>query len=120
MRPAAGLLRLPSLYALTRASGARATGVRAGLALTGQGPFGSSRPVQKSELIWLDGAFVPWDEAKVHVLTHTLHYGLGAFEGIRCYQTKDGRSAVFRLHEHTRRLFASAHILEMTIPFSPA
>ena len=76
--------------------------------------------MQKSELIWLDGAFVPWDEAKVHVLTHTLHYGLGAFEGVRCYQTKDGRSAVFRLHEHTRRLFGSAHILEMAIPFAPA
>jgi branched-chain amino acid aminotransferase len=73
--------------------------------------------VQKSDVIWLDGAFVPWDEAQVHVLTHTLHYGLGVFEGIRCYETTDGRSAVFRLKEHTRRLFASAHILSIEIPF---
>ena len=74
--------------------------------------------MEKSEIIWLDGAFVPWDEARVHVLTHTLHYGLGVFEGIRCYETKDGRSAVFRLREHTRRLFASARILSIAIPFS--
>jgi branched-chain amino acid aminotransferase len=73
--------------------------------------------VQKSELIWLDGTFVPWDRAQVHVLTHTLHYGLGAFEGVRCYETSDGRSAVFRLRDHTRRLFASARILGITIPF---
>jgi branched-chain amino acid aminotransferase len=76
--------------------------------------------VQKSDVIWLDGAFVPWDEAQVHVLTHTLHYGLGVFEGVRCYETKDGRSAVFRLKEHTRRLFASAHILSIEIPFDQA
>ncbi len=74
--------------------------------------------MQKTERIWLDGALVPWDEARVHVLTHTLHYGLGVFEGIRCYQTTDGRSAVFRLREHTRRLFGSAHILELAIPFT--
>jgi branched-chain amino acid aminotransferase len=49
------------------------------------------------EAIWLDGKFVAWDDAHVHVLTHTLHYGLGVFEGIRCYRTSDGRSAVFRL-----------------------
>jgi branched-chain amino acid aminotransferase len=73
--------------------------------------------VEKSKLIWLDGAFVPWDEARVHVLTHTLHYGLGVFEGVRCYRTRDGRSAIFRLREHTRRLFASAHILSIEIPF---
>jgi branched-chain amino acid aminotransferase len=74
--------------------------------------------VEKSELIWLDGAFVPWDEAQVHVLTHTLHYGLGVFEGVRCYRTGDGRSAIFRLREHTHRLFMSAHILQVTIPFT--
>jgi branched-chain amino acid aminotransferase len=74
--------------------------------------------VDKSKLIWLDGAFVPWDEARVHVLTHTLHYGLGVFEGVRCYKSRDGRSAIFRLREHTRRLFASAHILSIEIPFS--
>jgi branched-chain amino acid aminotransferase len=68
--------------------------------------------------IWLDGRLVDWDAATVHVLTHTLHYGLGVFEGIRCYRTDDGRSAVFRLGEHVRRLFDSAHINLMAIPFS--
>jgi branched-chain amino acid aminotransferase len=70
------------------------------------------------EKIWLDGRLVDWDAAHVHVLTHTLHYGLGVFEGIRCYRTDDGRSAVFRLHEHVRRLFDSAHINLMAIPFT--
>jgi branched-chain amino acid aminotransferase len=70
------------------------------------------------EKIWLDGRMIPWDEARVHVLTHTLHYGLGVFEGIRCYRTDDGRSAVFRLPEHVRRLFESAHINLMKMPFS--
>jgi branched-chain amino acid aminotransferase len=70
------------------------------------------------ERIWLDGRMIPWDEARVHVLTHTLHYGLGVFEGIRCYRTDDGRSAVFRLPEHVRRLFESAHINLMKIPYS--
>jgi len=69
------------------------------------------------EAIWLDGKFVPWDEARVHVLTHTLHYGLGVFEGIRCYRTHDDRSAVFRLPEHVRRLYDSAHINMMEIPY---
>jgi branched-chain amino acid aminotransferase len=68
--------------------------------------------------IWLDGTFVDWDAAKVHVLTHTLHYGLGVFEGIRCYRTMDGRSAVFRLGDHLRRLFDSAHINLMRVPFA--
>jgi branched-chain amino acid aminotransferase len=66
----------------------------------------------------MDGRLVPWHEATVHVLTHTLHYGLGVFEGIRCYRTDDGRSAVFRLPEHVRRLFESAHINLMKVPFS--
>ena len=74
--------------------------------------------MEKSSWIWLDGAFVPWDEANVHVLTHTLHYGLGVFEGIRCYRGADGRSAVFRLPEHNRRLFESAKILGISIPFA--
>jgi branched-chain amino acid aminotransferase len=74
--------------------------------------------VQKSAKIWMDGRFVDWDDAKVHVLTHTLHYGVGVFEGIRCYQTKAGRSAIFRLPEHARRLFDSAKILGLKIPFS--
>jgi branched-chain amino acid aminotransferase len=72
------------------------------------------------ETIWLDGRFVDWADAKVHVLTHTLHYGLGVFEGIRCYRTTDGRSAVFRLDDHLRRLYDSAHINLMKLPFDRA
>jgi branched-chain amino acid aminotransferase len=72
------------------------------------------------EEIWLDGKFVKWSDANVHILTHTLHYGLGVFEGIRCYAGADGRSAVFRLPEHIRRLFDSAKINLMEIPFSAA
>lgn len=65
----------------------------------------------------MDGKFVDWDKATVHVLTHTLHYGLGVFEGIRCYETKKG-PAIFRLEEHIHRLFNSAHIFLMDIPYS--
>jgi branched-chain amino acid aminotransferase len=65
----------------------------------------------------MNGSFVKWDDAKVHVLTHTLHYGTGVFEGIRCYKT-DGGSMVFRLQEHVNRLFESAHILQMDIPYN--
>jgi len=71
------------------------------------------------EKIWMDGELVAWDQATVHVLTHTLHYGLGVFEGIRCYRTASGRSAIFRLAEHVRRLFESAHINLMKVPFAP-
>ena len=67
--------------------------------------------------IWLDGELVPWQEAKVHVLTHTLHYGMGVFEGVRAYETAKG-PAIFRMKEHTDRLFNSAHIMNMKIPFS--
>jgi len=77
----------------------------------------SETPSITGEKIWLDGQFVDWSDAKVHILTHTLHYGLGVFEGIRCYQTADGRSAVFRLGDHIRRLFDSARINLMEIPF---
>ncbi len=70
-------------------------------------------------VIWMDGEFVPWREAKVHVLTHTLHYGMGVFEGIRAYHAEKG-TAVFRLQAHTDRLFGSAHILNMSIPFDKA
>jgi len=73
--------------------------------------------VEKGSWIWMDGSFVPWDEAKVHVLTHTLHYGLGVFEGIRCYATEGGGSAIFRLDAHNRRLFDSARILGIRVPF---
>ncbi len=67
--------------------------------------------------IWMDGEFVEWREAKVHVLTHTLHYGCGVFEGVRAYRTPSG-PAVFRLREHTERLFNSAKILRMALPFT--
>lgn len=69
-------------------------------------------------LIWFDGKMVDWRDAKVHVLTHTLHYGMGVFEGVRAYHTDDGRTAIFRLPEHTERLFNSAKIMRMNIPFS--
>ncbi len=75
--------------------------------------------MEKADKIWLDGNLVPWHEANVHVLTHTLHYGLGVFEGIRCYQTKRKKSVVFRLQEHVDRLFNSAKILGIEIPFAP-
>lgn len=68
-------------------------------------------------LIWFDGEMVDWREAKVHVLTHTLHYGMGVFEGVRAYHADQG-TAIFRLKEHTDRLFRSAHIMNMPMPFS--
>ena len=67
-------------------------------------------------VIWFDGQMVPWRDAQVHVLTHTLHYGLGVFEGVRAYQTYRG-TAIFRLADHTDRFFGSAHILGMKIPY---
>ncbi len=70
-------------------------------------------------VIWLDGEMVPWREAKVHVLTHTLHYGMGVFEGVRAYKTDKG-TAIFRLDAHTDRLFRSAHILMMPMPWDKA
>ncbi|MFP5441011.1 MAG: branched-chain amino acid transaminase [Gammaproteobacteria bacterium] len=68
-------------------------------------------------VIWFNGKLVPWREANTHVLTHTLHYGMGVFEGVRAYETAKG-PAIFRLKEHTRRLFDSAHIMGMKIPFT--
>ncbi len=67
-------------------------------------------------VIWLDGEMVPWREAKTHVLTHTLHYGMGVFEGVRAYRAEEG-TAIFRLMDHTERLFRSAHILGMPMPY---
>jgi branched-chain amino acid aminotransferase len=67
-------------------------------------------------VIWLDGEWLPWREAKTHVLTHTLHYGCGVFEGVRAYRAEKG-TAIFRLREHTDRLFRSAHIMNMKMPF---
>jgi len=70
-------------------------------------------------VIWFDGEMVPWREAQVHVLTHTLHYGMGVFEGLRAYRAEKG-TAIFRLEAHTERLFRSAHIMGMKIPFDRA
>ncbi len=73
--------------------------------------------MEETKKIWMDGRFVDWKDAKIHVLTHTLHYGMGVFEGIRCYETEQG-SAVFRLREHVDRLFDSAQIGYIKIPYS--
>ncbi len=75
-----------------------------------------STMADRDGVIWLDGEMVPWREAKIHVLTHTLHYGMGVFEGVRAYHAEQG-TAIFRLQEHTDRLFNSAHILGMPMPF---
>ena len=69
-----------------------------------------------TEKIWMDGEFLAWEDAKIHILTHSLHYGLGVFEGIRCYKTSRG-SAVFRLKEHMRRFCDSAHIVGIKLPY---
>src|SRR5690554_2815100 len=69
-------------------------------------------------VIWLDGELVPWRDAKVHVLTHTLHYGMGVFEGVRAYNSVSDSTCIFRLQAHTDRLFRSAHIMRMKIPFT--
>ena len=74
-------------------------------------------PIAKSEVIWFDGELVPWDEAKVHVLSHVMHYGSSIFEGIRCYETEGG-PAVFRLNAHLRRMFDSCRVYRMDIPFT--
>src|SRR5512146_52902 len=73
--------------------------------------------LQATEKIWMNGSFVAWNDARVHILTHSLHYGTAVFEGIRCYKTDSG-PAVFRLPEHVERLFDSAHILQMDMPFT--
>jgi branched-chain amino acid aminotransferase len=74
--------------------------------------------VQKTETIWMDGELVPWDQAQVHVLTHTLHYGLGVFEGIRAYLREDGRSAIFRMREHIERLVVGARMMTIPLDYS--
>jgi len=71
-------------------------------------------------VIWLDGELVPWRDARVHVLTHTLHYGMGVFEGVRAYESADRGTCVFRLQEHTDRLLRSAHIMRMPMPYDKA
>ena len=74
--------------------------------------------VEKLHKIWLDGELVPWDDAQVHLLTHSLHYGVGAFEGIRCYKRKDGKSYVFRLREHVDRLFDTCKMVLLQPKFT--
>jgi branched-chain amino acid aminotransferase len=73
--------------------------------------------MEKTKFIWMDGQFVDWEKATVHVMTHTLHYGMAAFEGIRAYKTTAGKTAIFRLQEHLRRLYDSAKIMGMKLPF---
>jgi branched-chain amino acid aminotransferase len=74
--------------------------------------------MEKAKYIWMDGSLVNWDDAKVHVLTHTLHYGNGAIEGTKAYKTEDGRCAIFKLNEHTQRLLNSAKMTLMDVPFT--
>jgi branched-chain amino acid aminotransferase len=74
-------------------------------------------PITPVEKIWMDGELLDWDQAQIHVLSHALHYGSGVFEGIRVYETTQG-PAVFRVHDHLKRLFRSAHLYHMEIPFS--
>jgi len=74
--------------------------------------------MDKSKYIWMDGKFTPWDDAKVHVLTHTLHYGNGAIEGTKAYKTVDGRCAIFKLKEHTQRLLNSSKMTLMDVPYT--
>ena len=76
-------------------------------------------PVKKTEKIWMNGTFVAWDDARVHVLSHVLHYGSSWFEGVRCYRTEKG-SAIFRADAHARRLFDSTHIYRAEIPYTLA
>ncbi len=74
--------------------------------------------MEKAKYIWMDGEFIPWDEAKVHLLTHTLHYGNGAIEGTKAYKTEDGRCAIFKLQEHTQRLLNSSKMTLLNVPFT--
>ena len=74
-------------------------------------------PITPTSTIWMNGEQVAWDDAKIHILTHTLHYGMGVFEGIRAYETPEG-PGIFRLTDHVERLFRSAAILGMEIPYS--
>jgi branched-chain amino acid aminotransferase len=76
------------------------------------------KKMDKAKYIWMDGAFTPWDDAKVHVLTHTLHYGNGAIEGTKAYKTVDGRCAIFKLNEHTKRLLNSSKMTLMNVPYT--
>ena len=74
--------------------------------------------MKKSKYIWFNGKFVPWDNAKTHVLSHGLHYGSGIFEGIRAYSDKDKNAYIFRLHDHYKRFFDSAKVSLIKVPYS--
>lgn len=78
----------------------------------------TSNALLKADKVWMDGRLVGWNEANVHVMTHALHYGLGVFEGIRAYRTKDGKLAIFKLREHIRRFLDSAHIIMLKMPYT--
>src|SRR6266850_1576713 len=95
----------------------RSTSRGAPMAQGKKAPRGPLSMADRDGWIWYDGKLVPWREATTHVLTHSLHYGLAVFEGVRAYKTAIG-TAIFRLKEHTERLFASAHIYMMKIPFT--
>jgi branched-chain amino acid aminotransferase len=73
--------------------------------------------IRKLDKIWFDGKLVDWDDARVHILTHSLHYGMAAFEGIRCYRREDGRASIFRLREHLDRLYDSCKIITVKVPY---
>src|SRR6266487_1708938 len=74
---------------------------------------------EQTRWLWMNGTFVPWENATIHASAHALHYGSGVFEGIRCYETSDG-PAVFRLDAHVERLYASANVYGIEIPFTPS
>ena len=76
--------------------------------------------LHKAPMVWVDGRSIPWDQATTHLGSHTVQYGVGVFEGIRAYQQQDGTTAIFRLHEHIRRMFNSAHLLDMAMPVTEA
>jgi branched-chain amino acid aminotransferase len=80
--------------------------------------YEANMSIKKLDAIWVDGSLVPWDQATDHVLAHTMHYGLGAFEGIRAYQRSDGRTAIFRLREHIERLLDSCNVCTIDCPFT--
>ena len=79
---------------------------------------GAKKSMNKAKYIWMNGEMIPWDEAKVHILTHTLHYGNGAIEGTKAYKTVDGRCAIFKLQEHTQRLLNSAKMTLLDVPYT--
>jgi len=75
-------------------------------------------PIEKAKFIWMDGKLVPWDEAKIHILSHVIHYGTGVFEGLRCYKTKKG-PAIFRLKDHHRKVIQFGEDLSDGNPLHP-